>query len=170
MSDVGEAVVENEVAKERNGFLPAGVDWSVFAMSGGFVVAFVGMALADIDALSEMVNTSFAWSTKLFGAYWQILLLLTFFISLGLAFSRLGAVRLGNFEKPEFSTFKWIAIIMCTLLAGGGVFWAAAEPMAHFTSPPRCSALRRKPLRRPMPRWPRATFIGAFWPGRFSAA
>ena len=25
---------------------------------------------------------------------------------------------------------------MCTLLAGGGVFWAAAEPMAHFSSPP----------------------------------
>jgi choline-glycine betaine transporter len=25
---------------------------------------------------------------------------------------------------------------MCTLLAGGGVFWAAAEPMAHFLSPP----------------------------------
>ncbi|MET4694829.1 glycine betaine transporter [Endozoicomonas sp. NE35] len=25
---------------------------------------------------------------------------------------------------------------MCTLLAGGGVFWAAAEPMAHFVSPP----------------------------------
>lgn len=34
------------------------------------------------------------------------------------------------------STFVWIAIIMCTLLAGGGVFWAAGEPIAHFISPP----------------------------------
>ncbi len=136
MSDVGEATVGQTVAEEKKGFLPVGVDWSVFAMSGGFVVAFVAMALIDIDALSKLVNGAFALSTKLFGAYWQVLLLLTFFIGLGLAFSRLGAVRLGNFEKPEFSTFKWIAIIMCTLLAGGGVFWAAAEPMAHFTSPP----------------------------------
>src|SRR5690625_4729786 len=38
--------------------------------------------------------------------------------------------------KPEMSTFKWIAIIMCTLLAGGGVFWAAAEPLYHFLDTP----------------------------------
>ncbi|MDF5099214.1 BCCT family transporter, partial [Vibrio parahaemolyticus] len=29
------------------------------------------------------------------------------------------------------------SIVLCTLLAGGGVFWAAAEPIAHFvTAPP----------------------------------
>lgn len=144
MSDVGEASAGRDVVKEQKGFLPAGVDWSVFAMSGGFVVAFVAMAVIDIDTLSTMVNTSFAWSTKLFGAYWQILLLATFFIGLGLAFSRLGKVRLGNFEAPEFTTFKWISIIMCTLLAGGGVFWAAAEPMAHFVSPPPLFGLEAK--------------------------
>ncbi|MEH6824641.1 MAG: BCCT family transporter [Motiliproteus sp.] len=114
----------------------ANVDWPVFAISGGFVALFCIMALIDIDALSGMVNSAFAWSTKLFGAYWQFLLLATFFIGLTLAFTRTGAVKLGNLATPEIQTFKWIAIIMCTLLAGGGVFWAAAEPMAHFTSPP----------------------------------
>src|SRR5699024_12583373 len=34
------------------------------------------------------------------------------------------------------STFKWISIIMCTLLAAGGVFWAAAEPLSHFMDTP----------------------------------
>lgn len=134
MSDVGETTASTPEVKE--GLLPQGVDWAVFAISGGFVIAFVAMALIDIDALKSIVNTSFGWSTKLFGAYWQVLLLLTFLIGLGLGISRLGAVRLGNAKVPEFSAFKWIAIIMCTLLAGGGVFWAAAEPMAHFTSPP----------------------------------
>ncbi|OMH34053.1 BCCT family transporter [Motiliproteus sp. MSK22-1] len=114
----------------------ANVDWPVFAVSGGFIGLFLIMALIDIDALSGMVNSSFAWSTKLFGGYWQLLMLSTFFIGLGLAFTRTGGVRLGNVEVAEIPTFKWIAIIMCTLLAGGGVFWAAAEPMAHFISPP----------------------------------
>lgn len=136
MSDVDETAADRGVVNQKEELLTARVDWSVFAISGGFVLAFVAMALIDIDTLSALVNTSFAWSTKLFGAYWQILLFLTFFIGLGLAFSRLGAVKLGNLQTPEFTTFKWIAIIMCTLLAGGGVFWAAAEPMAHFTSPP----------------------------------
>ncbi len=31
---------------------------------------------------------------------------------------------------------KWMSIVLCTLLAGGGVFWAAAEPIAHFVSAP----------------------------------
>lgn len=43
---------------------------------------------------------------------------------------------MGNLEKPEFTYFQWASMIMCTLLAGGGVFWASGEPLAHFMSPP----------------------------------
>ena len=68
--------------------------------------------------------------------YWQVLLLSTFGVGLYVALSPSGKARLGNLAQPEISTFKWFAIIMCTLLAGGGVFFAAAEPMAHFTAPP----------------------------------
>jgi len=34
------------------------------------------------------------------------------------------------------STFRWLSIIMCTLLAGGGVFFAAGEPIYHFVVTP----------------------------------
>ncbi|ANG63645.1 BCCT transporter [Marinobacterium aestuarii] len=116
--------------------LLADVDLPVFCLSGGALLLFVVFALYDIDLMSAWVNSAFAASTKLFGAYWQVLLLLTFVVGLCLAIGRTGAVVLGGIKVPEISTFKWICIIMCTLLAGGGVFWAAAEPMAHFTSPP----------------------------------
>lgn len=102
----------------------------------GFLVLFCIFDLISRDAVSSMVNSSFAWSVKVFGAYWQVLLLLTFLIGLFIGFSKTGAVKLGNLETPEFGNFKWIAIILCTLLAGGGVFWAAAEPIAHFLFPP----------------------------------
>ena len=114
----------------------AGVDLPVFLISGGALVLFAVLALYDIKMMSGWVNTAFAASTQVFGAYWQILLLLTFIIGIFLAVGRTGSVVLGGIKSPEISTFKWISIIMCTLLAGGGVFWAAAEPMAHFTSPP----------------------------------
>jgi len=112
------------------------IDMPVFLLSGGLSVLFAILALYDIDLVSSWVNASFALSTKLFGAYWQVLLLLTFVIGLVLAFRRTGKVVLGGTDTPDISTFQWISIIMCTLLAGGGVFWAAAEPMAHFTSSP----------------------------------
>ncbi|MCK7566483.1 BCCT family transporter [Marinobacter xestospongiae] len=116
--------------------LLSGVDLPVFLISGGVLILFAVLALYDIDLVSSSVNTAFATSTKLFGAYWQILLLLTFIIGIVLAVGRTGSVVLGGTRETDISTFKWISIIMCTLLAGGGVFWAAAEPMAHFTSPP----------------------------------
>ncbi len=50
------------------------------------------------------------------------------------------------------STFKWICIIMCTLLAGGGIFWAAAEPLSHFISvPPRFSGIENGTLEAVVP-------------------
>ena len=104
--------------------------------SGGFIALFVALALYDGELLSSLVNSGFAWSVKVFGPYWQLLLLLTFLIGLGLAAGRTGKVVLGGTDKPEMDGFRWMAIIFCTLLAGGGVFWAAAEPIAHYVSPP----------------------------------
>lgn len=112
------------------------VDWPVFGLSGGLLLVFVIAAAISMDAVTSFVNSSFALSVKWFGAFWQVLLLATFIIAIPLAFSRYGKVKLGKLDQPEFGTFKWISMIMCTLLAGGGVFWAAAEPMFHFTSPP----------------------------------
>ncbi|ANW25532.1 MULTISPECIES: BCCT family transporter [Vibrio] len=113
-----------------------GLSNPAFWYSGGFIALFVALALYDGELLSNLVNAGFGWSVKVFGPYWQLLLLLTFLIGLGLAAGRTGKVILGGTTKPEMDTFRWTAIIFCTLLAGGGVFWAAAEPIAHYVSPP----------------------------------
>ncbi|MGI9288271.1 MAG: BCCT family transporter [Pseudomonadales bacterium] len=114
----------------------ANISWLTFGLSGGSLLLFVFIALVDLDGLSYGVNVAFAWSTRFFGAYWQVFLLLTFIAAIYIACTRAGSARMGNAAAPEMSTFKWFSIIMCTLLAGGGVFFAAAEPMAHFMSPP----------------------------------
>lgn len=118
------------------------IDWPVFGISGGALILFVIIALIDIQLIEKIVSTSFSWSAEYFGAFWQVLMLATFFVGLWLAFSKYGKIRMGNMEKPELSLYKWLSIIMATLLAGGGVFWAAAEPMWHFlTVPPHQSGI-----------------------------
>ena len=111
-------------------------DWPVLIISGGLLIAFVIASLINLDFVTNAVDVSFAFAAKYFGAFWQVLLLATFFVAIGIAISSYGKVRLGMIEKPEIGKFKWIAMIMTTLLAGGGVFWAAAEPMYHFISAP----------------------------------
>lgn len=107
-----------------------------FWYSGGFIVAFVLMAIFAEARLAKIVEVGFSWSVKIFGPFWQILLLATFVIALAVGAGRTGRVILGNLPVPEMDSFKWMAILFCTLLAGGGVFWAAAEPIAHFVSAP----------------------------------
>ena len=115
---------------------PTKLDWPVFGVSGGLILLFMVASLIDIDMVSTLVDGAFAFSVKYFGPFWQVLLLATFGVAIGLAFSRYGRVRLGRVDQPEMSTFRWIAIIMCTLLAGGGVFYSFAEPMYHFMDVP----------------------------------
>ncbi len=108
----------------------------VFWLSGSFLSVFVLLALTNTDSLTAMVNAGSGFATQYFGAFWQVLLLLNFLIGLAIALGRTGYVRLGGLAKPDIDTFKWLSIVLCTLLAGGGVFWAAAEPIAHFVSAP----------------------------------
>ena len=112
------------------------IDKPLLAISGGFILLFCLYALIDIEGLSALVDAGFAFSAKYFGFYWQILLLATFLIGLVLCFLPGGRAVLGGMTTPEFKTFNWGSMIMCTLLAGGGVFWAAGEPIAHFLSAP----------------------------------
>ena len=101
----------------------------------GFISVFIAAALFDLPQFSNMINTLFRAATKLFGTAWQWLMLANFILALAIAASRYGRTRMGLLSKPNISTFKWLAMIMCTLLAGGGVFWSAAEPIYHFITP-----------------------------------
>ena len=100
------------------------------------MLIFCSFALTNIEKLSQPIDAGFNFSTKYFGLIWQCLLLLNFIISILVLMSPKSQHVIGNFPKAEFSFFKWLSMIMCTLLAGGGVFWATGEPIAHFLTPP----------------------------------
>jgi choline-glycine betaine transporter len=104
------------------------------------------LALIDIGALSALVDWGFTVSATYFGLYWQVLLLATFVIGLVICVLPGARAVMGKLERPEFTTFQWASMIMCTLLAGGGVFWAAGEPIAHYLwTPPLFGDLSADP-------------------------
>src|SRR5690625_4139256 len=114
----------------------ASFDLPSFIISGSILLLFVIISLINAEFVTNAVDYLFGLSATYFGVLYQFVLLGTFFIALFIGFSKFGKIKLGNLDKPEMSTFKWISIIMCTLLAGGGIFWAAAEPLSHFLTVP----------------------------------
>lgn len=127
-------------AKSPPAALPEGQhrfgDPVVLVLSIGFILLFVGLSLYNIELVADAIAAGFAWTAKTLGAYFQLLLLLTFLIAIGVTCTPMASARIGNVRTPELSTFKWVSIIMCTLLAGGGVFFAAGEPIYHFVVTP----------------------------------
>ena len=131
--------MSNSTATSESRSQPAGSrlgDPVVLILSIGFILGFIALSLYDVDMVANGISTGFAWTAKTLGSYFQWLLLLSFFVAIALAFSPVSRARIGNLDTPEISTFKWLSMIMCTLLAGGGVFFAAGEPVYHFVVTP----------------------------------
>ena len=108
----------------------------VIGLSAGFVVLFIVLSIIDIDGVAAAIATGFTWTAAVLGSYFQLLLLLTFFIAIGLTVSPAAGAVIGGRDQPDISNFKWLSMILCTLLAGGGVFFAAGEPIYHFLITP----------------------------------
>ncbi|MDG1013487.1 MAG: BCCT family transporter [Luminiphilus sp.] len=108
----------------------------VTALSALFVCAFLGLFFVDSALFSRWIDQSFNWSAQYFGLFWQLLMIANFAVAIFLATRPYARFKLGGRDTPEFPAFQWVAMVLCTLLAGGGVFWAAAEPIAHFVTVP----------------------------------
>ncbi|MGF1759772.1 BCCT family transporter [Photobacterium sagamiensis] len=101
----------------------------------GFISLFLLAALFDLSRFTTLIQSLFSSAASQFGYWWQWLMVVNFALALLIAVSRYGKTRMGTLAKPSIGTFRWLAMIMCTLLAGGGVFWSAAEPIYHFITP-----------------------------------
>ncbi|MFV0247735.1 MAG: BCCT family transporter [Tenacibaculum sp.] len=122
------------------------VDFPVFILSGGVILLFIAYGFVNVESLKLGINTLFSWSTKFFGPFWYVLVMLYFILGIYIAFSKYGKIRIGRTNKVSFTKLQWLSMVMCTLLAGVGVFWAAAEPVAHFASPPPYYPVTEKPI------------------------
>ncbi|WP_186788682.1 BCCT family transporter, partial [Streptococcus pyogenes] len=77
------------------------------------------------------------WITEKLGWYYLILTTIIVFFCIFLIFSPIGKLKLGKpNDKPEFNTISWFAMLFSAGMGIGLVFYGAAEPMAHFATPP----------------------------------
>ncbi|KAF0812896.1 Glycine betaine transporter OpuD [Andreprevotia sp. IGB-42] len=109
----------------------------VFAISLAIAIGFVlwgVIAPASMTAITQMML-----SATIGGFGWFYLLAVFGFLvfAVYLAFGRFGKIRLGGDDaEPEFSRTSWFAMLFSAGMGIGLVFWGAAEPLAHFATPP----------------------------------
>lgn len=111
--------------------------WPEFLISAGFLIFFVIVSIVNYKWVGNAIGTLNGLIMRYLGALFQGVFFLIFIACLFIGFSKFGDIRIGGKDaRPDIKTFTWFAIILTTLLAGGGVFFSAAEPLYHFLSVP----------------------------------
>jgi choline/glycine/proline betaine transport protein len=123
-----------ELSEERFGLI---IHPTVFFVSVALTVVFVVVTIVALDHMADIYSAVQAWITTNVG--WLFILFVQGFLlfSLYLMVSRLGRVRLGGpGARPDYSYASWLSMLFAAGMGIGLVFWAVAEPVFHYGSPP----------------------------------
>ena len=117
--------------------MDANIDKTNFAATLIIILLVSVPLVLDPVGGAELVQQSYKFIATNFG--WLYLLggIAALLLVLWLAFGRFGAVTLGSAgEKPEFSTYSWVAMLFCAGVGAGLMYWSAIEWAYYYQSPP----------------------------------
>jgi choline/glycine/proline betaine transport protein len=110
----------------------------VFFTSVALIFIFVLGTIFNLETATELFNATKEGITSYFG--WFLILAVQLFLifAVYMAVSRYRHVRLGGDDaKPSYSFLSWLAMLFSAGMGIGLMFWAVAEPIFHYGSPPR---------------------------------
>lgn len=110
---------------------------AVFWASLIVLAAFLLWASISPSSLGELMTSSMDWIARSVGWSYLLVTLGCIGLMVYLGASRFGKIRLGsNDDRPEFSTWAWLAMILSAVMGIGLISYGVAEPISHFMAPP----------------------------------
>lgn len=99
-----------------------------------FVFAIVACLYIAPEASQNVANMIFGAFTNAFGSLTLVFTFLGILLLVGISFSKYGKIKLGE-GNPEYSTFKWISMMICCGLGSATVYWAFMEWAYYIETP-----------------------------------
>ncbi len=126
-----------ERAPERVDSGAGTIDRVVLWLGVAGVLAVVLWGVLARGSLARFGEAGLAWVIGTFGWFFVVAADAFLVLAVVLALSRFGRIRLGkDDDEPEFSTLAWIAMMFSAGMGIGLVFFAVAEPIQHYATPP----------------------------------
>ncbi|PFG57938.1 choline/glycine/proline betaine transport protein [Vibrio sp. ES.051] len=114
----------------------AGINPPVFFPSAGLIVLFVLFTITMPELAGSWFGSLQSWIIDTFGWFYLLAMGVYLIITLVLAFSRYGQIKLGpDHSKPEYSNLSWFAMLFSAGMGIGLIFYGVAEPIFHFATP-----------------------------------
>ena len=106
-------------------------------ISAGMIAVIVLWGLIAPASLGGTMDQAMGIATKNFGWLYLWVVFGLVALSVFLAFSRYGDLKLSaEDEDPEFSLLSWFAMLFAAGMGIGLVYWGVAEPLSHYRSAP----------------------------------
>ncbi len=130
--DIGHKIGEHNIQ-----LLGLDIHHPVFVISALMTVALVVGTLLFQEAASVFFSAMRVWITTTFDWFFIISANLFVIICIALAFSKLGAVRLGgDGARPHYNYAEWLAMLFAAGVGIGLMFFGVLEPVTHTLHPP----------------------------------
>lgn len=115
----------------------AKVNYRVFWIATVACLAFFGPLIVLQDSAADIVNKAMHVLTHSTDWFFQFIVFGCLVFLIWLACSRYGSIKLGGpDDKPDFSTFTWVAMMFCGGTGAGIVYWSLVEPIYYLQYPP----------------------------------
>lgn len=111
------------------------IDWVTTVIPCAAIILLCVLFMAWPEQSSATLESVRFFFGDQLGSYYLVVGLGVFFISLYIAFSRYGTIRLGNTEKPAYSNFQWGSMMFTAGLAADILFYSLCEWILYANEP-----------------------------------
>ncbi|MDO5634579.1 MAG: dephospho-CoA kinase [Micrococcus sp.] len=110
---------------------------AIFFSAAAAIIAFTAAMGLFPGPVQEVFGVAAHWLRYDVGWFYTLSATLLLVVSVGLAISRYGRVRLGDDDAaPEYSGLAWFGMMFAAGIGAVLMFWGIAEPMYHYALPP----------------------------------
>lgn len=110
------------------------IDKLLISVSLVVVLVVVGFLYFQPEQSQMFANSTFTVMTNLFGSGTLLFTFFGFLLLVYVGASKYGNIRLGE-SKPEYSTFKWVSMMIACGLGSATVYWAFIEWAYYIGTP-----------------------------------
>lgn len=112
------------------------IDWLITIAPLLAIICITSLLLIFPKASMNVVNILWMIFVNKFGFFYILLGLAMVIISVGLAFSKYGKIKLGTLDKPRYSNFEWGSMIFTSTMAADILYWSMIEWAYYFGAAP----------------------------------
>ena len=130
----------NQPVRDESNNLLKRLDWPLILFPLILVVAMCVVFIVSPERSTEIIDIVRGFLGNELGFFYILIGLGILFITLYIAFSRYGKIRLGNIEKPQYADFQWATMIFTGVFAADIIFYSFVE-WALYAAEPRIEQL-----------------------------